>query len=43
VARGRASVNGRPLGEGDGAALTDESEVRLTGRGDAEVLIFDLG
>ena len=43
VARGSASLNGRPLEAGDGAALSGEPEVRLAGRGDAEVLLFDLG
>jgi hypothetical protein len=42
VARGPVTVNGRPLGEGDAAALSDEPAVRLVGRGDAEVLLFDL-
>jgi redox-sensitive bicupin YhaK (pirin superfamily) len=42
VARGAVALNGRPLGEGDSAALSDEPEVRLAGRGDAEVLLFDL-
>jgi quercetin 2,3-dioxygenase len=43
VARGSASLNGRPLETGDGAALSDETEVRLGARGDGEVLLFDLG
>jgi len=42
VARGPVTLNGRSLGEGDSAALSDEPEVRLVGRGDAEVLLFDL-
>jgi hypothetical protein len=42
VARGAVAVNGHALGEGDGAALSDESGVRLVGRGEAEVLVFDL-
>ena len=42
VASGPVTLNGRPLGEGDAAALSDEPEVRLVGRGDAEVLLFDL-
>ncbi len=41
VARGAASVNGQRLGEGDGAALTDERALALTGHG-GEVLVFDL-
>ncbi len=42
VARGPVTLSGRPLAEGDSAALADEPEVRLVGRGDAEVLLFDL-
>jgi hypothetical protein len=42
VAEGRASVNGTPLGEGDGAALVDESKVRIEGLDAAEVLLFEL-
>jgi redox-sensitive bicupin YhaK (pirin superfamily) len=42
VARGTVALNGLELGEGDGAALTDEPRVRLVGRSDAEVLLFDL-
>jgi redox-sensitive bicupin YhaK (pirin superfamily) len=42
VARGAVALNGLELGEGDGAALTEEPTVRLVGRGDAEVLLFDL-
>ena len=42
MARGSASVNGIPLAEGDGAALSDEESIELTGNDDAEVLVFDL-
>ena len=42
VARGSASVNGKTLGEGDGAAISGEDAVTLTGRGPGEVLVFDL-
>ena len=42
VARGKLSVNGRELAAGDGAALSDESLVRIEGLDDAEVLVFDL-
>lgn len=41
VARGEADVNGQTLREGDGAAIESEP-VRITGRLDAELLIFDL-
>jgi redox-sensitive bicupin YhaK (pirin superfamily) len=42
VARGKAKVNGRELGEGDGAALSDERQVKVEGVDGAEVLVFDL-
>ncbi|MGA2482441.1 MAG: pirin family protein [Candidatus Acidiferrales bacterium] len=42
VARGRVQLNGDTLEEGDGAAISSESRVELTGAGDAEVLLFDL-
>ncbi len=42
VARGEVRVNGHDLGAGDGAALSEESALRLEGKNDAEVLVFDL-
>jgi quercetin 2,3-dioxygenase len=44
VARGELEVNGVRLGAGDGAALSGEANVSLTGAGDglAEALVFDL-
>jgi redox-sensitive bicupin YhaK (pirin superfamily) len=42
VARGKARLKDVDLDEGDGAALSGESELSLTGRGRAEVLVFDL-
>ncbi len=42
VARGQATVGGHDLSEGDGVAMSDEAQVRLRGRGEAEVLLFDL-
>jgi len=44
VARGAIDVNGTPLQAGDGAAVSGEHEVKLTGRGaaGAELLLFDL-
>lgn len=42
VARGRLQVDGQELAAGDGAALTDEPQVRLTGIENADVLVFDL-
>jgi redox-sensitive bicupin YhaK (pirin superfamily) len=41
VARGEAEVNGQKLKAGDGAAISDEKSVTVTGSG-AEVLLFDL-
>lgn len=41
VARGAASLNGVSLGEGDGAAVTGETNLTFEGN-DAEVLVFDL-
>ena len=42
VARGAVTLSGRELDEGDGVAVSEETDVRLVGRGDAEVLLFDL-
>jgi redox-sensitive bicupin YhaK (pirin superfamily) len=42
VARGELALNGESLKEGDGAAVTDERELSIAGRG-AEFLLFDLG
>jgi redox-sensitive bicupin YhaK (pirin superfamily) len=42
VARGSVKLNGKELQEGDGAAISDEKAVELTGMKDAEVLLFDL-
>jgi redox-sensitive bicupin YhaK (pirin superfamily) len=41
VARGEVELNGQKLSAGDGAAISDERSVTLTGHG-AEVLLFDL-
>ena len=43
VARGSAVVNGNVLKEGDGAAITDESKIEISGSPSGEVLLFDLG
>jgi len=43
VARGRCELNGLALEAGDGAALSEESALRLASGSDAEVLLFDLG
>ena len=43
VVRGDVSLNGQPLREGDGAAMSDEPRVSLTGgSAGGEVLLFDL-
>jgi redox-sensitive bicupin YhaK (pirin superfamily) len=42
VARGAVSLSGRPLGAGDGAALTDEPTLEISATAPAEVLLFDL-
>ena len=42
VARGSVKLNGQQLAEGDGAAISAEKAVELTGVKDAEVLLFDL-
>lgn len=42
VAKGALVVNGKPLGQGDGAAVSDETLLRLEAREASEVLVFDL-
>jgi quercetin 2,3-dioxygenase len=42
VARGSVQLNGKPLETGDGAAISAEKSLQLTGVKDAEVLLFDL-
>ena len=42
VAKGTVELNGEVLQQGDGAALSDEPKVTITGKEDAEVLLFDL-
>lgn len=42
VARGSITLNGKPLDAGDGAAVSEERSLQLTGMKDAEVLLFDL-
>jgi len=42
MARGKASVNGKPVAEGDGVAITDEANVEIVGVDGAELLLFDL-
>ncbi|HEY8503025.1 MAG TPA: pirin family protein [Gemmataceae bacterium] len=42
VLRGGAGLNGQPLEAGDGAAVSGEAGITLRGRGDAELMLFDL-
>ena len=42
VARGSVTLNGAQLEAGDGAAVSAEKSLQLTGVNDAEVLLFDL-
>ena len=42
VARGSVTLNGNKLAIGDGAAISQEKALELTGVEDAEVLLFDL-
>ncbi|HMC31821.1 MAG TPA: pirin family protein, partial [Candidatus Angelobacter sp.] len=43
VAHGIVDVNGQELKAGDGAAVTEEEKLRITGNADSsEVLLFDL-
>ena len=43
VARGTVGLNGQPLSQGDGAAVSDEGTLTFKGTPDAEVLLFDMG
>jgi quercetin 2,3-dioxygenase len=42
VARGKVSINGIAMGEGDGAKISDEARLKFVAPEDAEVLLFDL-
>jgi hypothetical protein len=42
VATGSVTLNGQALGPGDGAAIEDERELRLSGVNTAELVLFDL-
>jgi len=42
LARGSCALNGVPLEAGDGAAVSGETSLRITGGRDAELLLFDL-
>ena len=43
VARGAVAANGVALVEGDGAAVRDEASLTIAAKGDADILLFDLG
>jgi redox-sensitive bicupin YhaK (pirin superfamily) len=42
VARGAVELNGQSLTQGDGAAVEDESQLKIVGTEAAEILLFDL-
>ena len=42
VAEGSVELNGKLLGAGDGAAISQETKLELAGKGQAQVLLFDL-
>jgi redox-sensitive bicupin YhaK (pirin superfamily) len=42
IARGAVELNGNALVAGDGAALSDETEIRVEAREPSEILLFDL-
>ncbi len=42
LAKGSATINGKPMEGGDGASVIDEREIELIGLDKAEVLLFDL-
>lgn len=42
VARGSVDVNGQTLREGDGAAIEEESALKIAAQSEAELLLFDL-
>jgi quercetin 2,3-dioxygenase len=42
IAKGAVELNGKPLKQGDGAAVSDEQKLTIKGIENAEVLLFDL-
>ena len=42
VARGSVEVNSVGLNQGDGAAVSNETELKIVGKESSEVLLFDL-
>jgi redox-sensitive bicupin YhaK (pirin superfamily) len=43
VVSGGIAVNGQTVAGGDGVQVTDERELRISGRSEAEFLVFDMG
>lgn len=42
VARGSVEINGQTLRQGDGAAISEERELKIIGKEPSEILLFDL-
>jgi quercetin 2,3-dioxygenase len=42
VAKGGVELNGNALSQGDGAAVSEESQLKIRGTQDSEILLFDL-
>ncbi|AFY69200.1 Pirin domain protein [Thalassoporum mexicanum PCC 7367] len=42
IARGSATLNGQPLREGDGVAVSEAGDLEIAGQDEVEFLIFDL-
>ena len=42
VLRGAVTLNGKPLGTSDGAAVEQESSLEITASEPAEIMMFDL-
>ena len=42
VAKGSINIDGTEINQGDGATITNQSEIRLVGNVDSEILVFDL-
>jgi len=42
VLRGEVSLNGQSLGTSDGAAVSDERQLLIAAKGDAEIMLFEL-
>jgi len=42
VAEGKVELNGNVLNAGDAAAVSEATELKLTGKETAQVLLFDL-